>query len=113
MEDTATNGRKQDLKGVNTPSIKHRKTRYLPGLPSVSSTQDQQAITYNMTVDKTATEFNALDNYEIFAMASDGSHLMVKVSKSKAVRLNDRKTFSTNGGRVYRVTLQSHHLDNQ
>ena len=113
MEDTATNGRKQDLQGVNTHSIKPRKTRYLPGLPSVSSTQDQQAITYSMTVDKTATEFNALDNYEIFAMTADGSYLMIKVSKSKAVRLNDRKTFMTNGGRVHRVTLQSHCLDDQ
>ncbi|MDJ0675499.1 MAG: hypothetical protein QNJ36_08995 [Calothrix sp. MO_167.B42] len=111
MEQTANNGHKQGEKALNTPSTKPRKARYLTGLPSVASTQDQQKVIYNMNVDKTPTEFNSLDNYEVFSMTNDGSSLMFKISKSRAVRLSDRKTFSANGGRVHKVTLQSHYLN--
>ncbi len=111
MEQTANNGHKQGEKSLNTPSTKPRKARYLTGLPSVASVQDQQKVIYNMNVDKTATEFNSLDNYEIFSMANDGSYLMMKVSRSKAVGVSDRKIYTANGGRVHRMTLQSHHLN--
>jgi hypothetical protein len=46
----------------------------------------------------------------MFSMSDDGAFPMIKVSKSKATRLGDRKVFQTGGGRVFRVALQSHEV---
>jgi hypothetical protein len=100
---THTNG----ITPTNTKETKiksPRKPRYLPGLPSVSNVNDMIEATYKVLCDKTPTEFSSLDNYEFFCMSPDAASLMVKVSRSKAIRISDRKIFQTNGGRVYRAS---------
>lgn len=114
--DTATeqsNGSKNGLSSTNSVPKATRKQRYLPSLPSASSAKDMQQATYTVLVDKTPTEFASLDNYEVFSMSDDGSFPMIRVSRNKAARLGDRKVFQTGGGRVFRVTLQSHEIKNQ
>jgi hypothetical protein len=111
MEETTTlNGTISTSKPGNSATKAPRKQRYLPGLPSASSAKDMQQALYTCLIDRTPTEFNSLDNYEMFSMSDDGSFPMIKVSKSKATRLGDRKVFQTGGGRVFRVALQSHEI---
>ena len=92
------------LQTEQTKTKAPRKQRYLPGLPSVSSVNDMTEATYKVMCDRTPTEFAALDNYEFFSMSPDAASLMMKVSRSKAIRVSDRKVFQTNGGRVYRAS---------
>jgi hypothetical protein len=106
----STNGTTTRTRNGESTSKAPRKQRYLPGLPSASSAKDMQQVVYTALVDRTPTEFASLDNHELFSMSDDGSFLMKKESKSKAIRLSDRKVFMTGGGRVYRVTFQSHEI---
>lgn len=111
MEETTTlNGTIGTSKPGNGATKAPRKQRYLSGLPSASSAKDMQQALYTVLVDRTPTEFVSLDNYEMFSMSDDGAFPMIKVSKSKATRLGDRKVFQTGGGRVFRVALQSHEI---
>lgn len=103
METTTNNSSKATLSNKDDGSKRTRKPRNLSGLPTVSNARDAHKAHYEATIDRTQVEFDALDNYEVFSTADDGSMLMVKVSRSKAARLSDRKVFQTNGGRVYRV----------
>jgi hypothetical protein len=59
--------------------------------------------------DKTPIEWNQLKNYEIFSLSSDGSFPLMKVSRSKAVRLSDREVLMVGGGRCYRVSFSNHY----
>ncbi len=106
----STNGTSTRTRNGDSVTKAPRKQRYLPGLPSASSAKDMQSALYTVLIDKTPTEFASLDNYEMFSMSDDGSFPMIKVSKSKATRLGDRKVYQTGGGRVFRVTLQSHEI---
>ncbi len=58
-------------------------------------------------VDKNATEWQLLPLYGAFSTAEDGSHPMVKVSRSKAVSLVDGKSHAVGSGRCYRVILSN------
>ncbi len=114
--DTVTehsNGSKNGVSTTSNPIKATRKKRYLPSLPSASSAKDMQQVLYTVLVDRTPTEFASLDNYEIFSMSDDGSFPMIRISRIKAARLGDRKVFETGGGRVFRVTLQSHEIKSQ
>lgn len=114
--DTATeqsNGTKNGSSIISNPTKPTRKKRYLPSLPAASSAKDMQQVLYTVLVDRTPTEFASLDNYDIFSMSDDGSFPMIRISRIKAARLGDRKIFETGGGRVFRVTLQSHEIKNQ
>lgn len=58
-------------------------------------------------VDKNATEWQLLPLYSLLSSAEDGSHPMVKISRSKCVSLVDGKSFSVGSGRCYRIVLSN------
>ncbi len=62
-----------------------------PSLPSAASAADMNQVEYSGLCDRTAVEWDSLRNYEMFSLSPDGSFPMMKVSRSKAVRLADRE----------------------
>ncbi len=87
----------------NKSTIKPKRQRYLPGLPSASTANEMNKATYSVLIDRTPTEFVSLGLGETFSTTSDGSAVFMKTSKSKANRITDGKSFSTGGARVYRA----------
>ncbi|WGV23461.1 hypothetical protein [Halotia branconii] len=65
-------------------------------------------VEYSGLADRTAVEWNSLKNYEMFSLSADGSFPMMKVSRSKAVRLADREVMMVGSGRCFRVSLSNH-----
>jgi hypothetical protein len=84
------------------------KRRYLPSLPSAISAADMNTVEYSALADRTAVEWSSLQNYEMFSLAADGSFPMIKVSRSKAVRIADRQVLMVGSGRCFRVSLSNH-----
>jgi hypothetical protein len=101
-----TNG-KHAINSDNHRVKAQKKQRFLQSLPTASAASEMGSTGYQALVDKTPVEFGALDNYEMFSMSPDGSFPMLRVSKSKAIRLADRKVFQTGGGRVYRISISN------
>jgi hypothetical protein len=87
----------------------NRQRRHLPSLPGATSATEMTIVTYSGLSDKTPVEWNQLKNYEIFSLSPDGSFPLMKVSRSKAVRLFDREVLMVGGGRCYRVSLSNHY----
>lgn len=106
VESQINNGKATANNG-NTPT-KGRTKRHLPSLPSAVSAADMSNVSYSGLVDKTAVEWSALRNYEAFSLSADGSFPMLKVSRSKAVRLADREVMLVGSGRCYRISLSNH-----
>lgn len=92
---------------------KEKPKRHLPALPSAVSAADMTPVDYSGLADKTAVEWNYLKNYEMFSLSPDGSFPMMKVSRSKAVRLADREVMMVGSGRCYRISLSNHPTQNQ
>ncbi|MEH2072318.1 MAG: hypothetical protein V7K47_29905 [Nostoc sp.] len=68
----------------------------MPSLPSAASAADMNQVEYLGLCDRTAVEWNSLRNYEVFSLSPDGSFPLMKVSRSKAVRLADRDDLKRN-----------------
>ncbi len=101
--ETTRNGTKVSPNNDNTKSKTDRK-RHLPSLPSAVSAADMSTVNFSGLVDRTPVEWTSLENYEAFSLAADGSFPMMKVSRSKAVRLSDRKVLMVGSGRCYRIS---------
>jgi hypothetical protein len=91
-------------KGANNKQVRQRN---LPSLQSVTGTSSMSEAAFTGRVDRNATEWQLLPLYAVFSTAEDGSHPMVKVSRSKAVSLVDGKGYSVGSGRCYRVVLSN------
>lgn len=103
------NGTKTAANADDKPAKVNKQRRNLPSLPSATSATEMTAVMYNGLSDKTPVEWSFLKNYEIFSLSPDGSFPMMKVSRSKAVRLSDREVLMVGGGRCYRVSLSNHY----
>lgn len=110
------------INGIRTPESSDKKPkkddkdktrRHLPSLPSAISAADMNAVEYSALADRTAVEWNSLQNYELFSLSPDGSFPMMKVSRSKAVRLADRHVMMVGSGRCFRVSLSNHPTQNK
>jgi hypothetical protein len=113
--EASTNGSKAALNTdkKTTPKEKEKQKRHLPSLPSAVSAADMNAVEYSGLADRTAVEWTYLKNYEMFSLSPDGSFPMMKVSRSKAVRLADREVMMVGGGRCFRVSLSNHPNQNK
>lgn len=100
-----TNGSKATSNTSKTKAKDGKPTRHLPSLPTASAASDMSSVSYNGLADKTAVEWSALKNYEVFSLSADGSFPMMKVSRSKAVRIGDKEVLLVGGGRCYRITV--------
>ncbi|MBD2609593.1 hypothetical protein H6G81_35165 [Scytonema hofmannii FACHB-248] len=107
--DTNNNGTRTQSQPLNKATKDNKQRRHLPSLPGASSASDMTAIIYNGLSDKTPVEWSFLKNYEIFSLSPDGSFPLMKVSRSKAVRLSDREVLMVGGGRCYRVSFSNHY----
>jgi hypothetical protein len=97
---SATGSGKSASKGQPRP-------RSLPSLQSVTGTSSMSEAAFLGRVDKNASEWSLLPLYAVFSTAEDGSHPMVKVSKSKCVSLVDGKAYPVGSGRCYRLVLSN------
>ena len=104
-----SNGTQSHVTTGNKPTKDSKQRRHLPSLPSATSATEMTPVIYNGLSDKTPVEWNFLKNYEVFSLSPDGSFPMMKVSRSKAVRLSDREVLMVGGGRCYRVSLSNHY----
>lgn len=100
---TVTNGKQTEGKGNKKPV----KRRPLPNLPQISGAESCVSASLKARVDKAASDWMTLENYEVCALASDGTGLLVKVSKSRAIDLVRGKAINHAGGRVYRVSISA------
>ncbi|MGI8500434.1 MAG: hypothetical protein ACR2LR_04760 [Hassallia sp.] len=107
--EATSNGTKTAVNTGNKGTKDAKQRRHLPSLPSATSATEMNSVTYNGLSDKTPVEWSFLKNYELFSLSSDGSFPMMKVSRSKAVRLSDREVLMVGGGRCYRVSLSNHY----
>lgn len=107
--ETAVNGSKTASNtDKKTTKDKDKPKRHLPALPSAVSAADMNNVEYSGLADRTAVEWSSLQNYEMFSLSPDGSFPMLKVSRSKAVRLADRQVMMVGSGRCFRVSLSNH-----
>ncbi len=92
--------------GKSAP-VKQTRQRSLPSLQAVTGTSNMSEAAFIGRVDKNATEWQLLPLYAAFSTAEDGSHPMVKVSRSKAVSLVDGKSYAVGSGRCYHIILSN------
>ncbi|MBD2202741.1 hypothetical protein H6G33_17840 [Calothrix sp. FACHB-1219] len=104
ITDTPRNGTKDSSNNSNTRGKTDKPKRHLPSLPSALSASDMSTVAFSGLVDRTPVEWSSLENYEAFSLAADGSFPMLKVSRSKAVRLSDRKVLMVGSGRCFRIS---------
>ncbi len=104
----ATNNGNKTGSNTDKKTTKEKAKRHLPSLPSAVSAADMNTVEYSGLADRTAVEWTSLKNYEMFSLSADGSFPMMKVSRSKAVRLADREVMMVGGGRCFRVSLSNH-----
>ncbi len=107
-----SNGIKTPLHTEDKPK-KERAKRNLAYLPSAATVAEMNQVEYSGLADKTAVGWDSLKNYEIFSLSADGSFPMMKVSRSKAVRLADREVIMVGGGVCFRVSLSNHPSQNK
>ncbi|MEH2422490.1 MAG: hypothetical protein V7K48_16710 [Nostoc sp.] len=111
--EATSNGTKVPHTEDKTDEKPKRTRRYLPSLPSAASAADMNQVEYSGLADRTAIEWDSLRNYEMFSLSPDGSFPLMKVSRSKAVRLADRQVLMAGGGRCFRVSLSNHPTQNK
>jgi hypothetical protein len=102
--ETNKNGVNASPNPGNSKGKTDKPKRHLPSLPSAMSASDMSTVAFTGLVDRTPVEWSSLENYEAFSLAADGSFVMLKVSRSKAVRLSDRKVLMVGSGRCYRIS---------
>jgi hypothetical protein len=107
--ETTSNGTRTAANTGNKATKDNKQRRHLPSLPGATSATEMTTVTYNGLSDKTPVEWGFLKNYEIFSLSPDGSFPLMKVSRSKAVRLSDREVLMVGSGRCYRVSLSNHY----
>jgi hypothetical protein len=107
--ETNSNGTRNQSQSGNKSIKDTKQRRHLPSLPGATSASDMTTVTYNGLSDKTPVEWISLKNYEIFSLSPDGSFPLMKVCRSKAVRLSDREVLMVGGGRCYRVSFSNHY----
>lgn len=84
---------------------KPKKARRLVGVPTTTALASMSSVQYSAHVAKDPVAWDAIENYQIFSPAADGSRLMIKVSKSKSVDLKTRKSAPTGYGQAYPVEI--------
>ncbi|MEH2459141.1 hypothetical protein [Nostoc sp.] len=107
-----SNGTKTPPRTEEQPK-KDKKKRHLPILQAAAAIADMNAVDYSGLADRTGVQWDSLKNYEIFSLSPDGSFPMMKVSRSKAVRLADRQVLMVGGGVCFRVSLSNHPTQNK
>jgi hypothetical protein len=106
-ETAERNGIKTASDSGKTTGKPSSRQRSLPSLQAITGTSGMSEAAFVGRVDKNATEWQLLPLYAAFSTAEDGSHPMVKVSRSKAVSLVDGKSQAVGSGRCYRVILSN------
>ncbi len=95
------------------PQDKPKKARRLQGVPTTTALSSMASVQYSAHVAKDPMTWDAIENYQIFSPAADGSRLMIKVSKSKSVDLKTRKSSPTGYGQAYPVELSVNPIINK
>ncbi|MBE9216653.1 hypothetical protein IQ247_29010 [Plectonema cf. radiosum LEGE 06105] len=98
---TSTNGKSPNSNDTVKPKVKRRTC----GIPARQSLSEMSLVIYQARVEQQLTEWEKIKNYEFYSPASDGSHLMQKITRSKSLDLQTRETLPTTYGQAYRVHL--------
>ncbi|MEH2137144.1 hypothetical protein [Nostoc sp.] len=107
-----SNGTKTPLSAEEKPK-KDKRKRNLPILQAAAAIADMNSVDYSGLADRTGVQWDSLKNYEMFSLSADGSFPLMKVSRSKAVRLADREVIMVGGGVCFRVSLSNHPNQNK
>jgi copper(I)-binding protein len=105
--DASNNGNAASKDSPNKP----KKARKLVGIPSVNALSSMINTFYQGHIAKDPVSWEAIENYQIYALAPDGSHLMMKVSRSKSVDLKTRRSLPTAYGQAYPVEISTNPTD--
>jgi hypothetical protein len=112
------NGVVNDISGMNkvevgdtapTVDISNGKTerkrlrRALPSLPSTASASEMGSVSYEVKVEATPTNWEALPIYSVFSLSPDGSYPLIKVHRSKYADLRTGNSHAVGSGRCFRV----------
>lgn len=103
VDKPSTNGKSATTNDTTKPKVKRRTC----GIPVVKSLSEMPLLRYEARVEQQPTEWNRIKNYEFYSPASDGSHLMQKITRSKSLDLQTRETLPTTYGQAYRVHLET------
>lgn len=82
-----------------------RLRRALPSLPSTASASEMSSTTYEVKVDTTPVNWEALPIYSVFSLSPDGSYPLVKVHRSKYADLRTGNSHAVGSGRCFRVVF--------
>ena len=104
---TANNGVAAALVSTSS-SNKPKRERKLTSLRAGASAAEMADTSYHGKVDRAATDWSQLRNYEVFSLSPDGSFPMARISRSKAFYLATREVILVGSGSVYRVSLSNH-----
>ena len=97
--------------GETTPTVdisngkteRKRLRRTLPSLPSTASASEMISATYEVKVDVTPVNWDALPIYSVFSLSADGSYPLIKVHRSKYADLRTGNSHAVGSGRCFRV----------
>ena len=103
VDKPAINGKSPNSNDTVKPKVKRRTC----GIPAVKSLSEMPLVSYEARVEQQLTEWEKIKNYEFYSPASDGSHLMQKITRSKSLDLQTRETLPTTYGQAYRVHLEA------
>lgn len=87
----------------NGKTGRKRLRRVLPSLPSTASANDMASASYEVKVDTTPVNWDALPLYSVFSLCADGSYPLVKVHRSKYCDLRTGNSHAVGSGRCFRV----------
>ena len=104
--DTESNSYTTATDSVKKPGkYSARSQRALPTLPTEAANSDMTEVTYSFLVNPTAVNWSELPLYSLFSLSSDGAHLHIKVSRSRAAELKTRRAFPVGSGRCFKVII--------
>ena len=89
------------------PTDKPKRKQRSAGIPQLQALNSMQSIGYRAYIEPQATDWGLLQNYDFFSPSEDGSNLMMKITKSKALDIKSQKPMVVTFGRAYRVHLES------
>jgi hypothetical protein len=96
--------RAQELINAHRKALRAKaRPKAAPSLPVVAAPSEMNEANYSCKVDKSAIDWNDLENFQTFSTNPEGYQPMVKVSVSKAVILASRQSVKAGSGRVFRI----------
>lgn len=90
-----------------TAQNKPKRIRKTVGIPTVGALSTMVPAMYAARVEKDATPWERIENYDFYSPSADGSRLMMKISKSKSLDIKTQQTLPTSYGQAHRIHMEA------